>query len=196
MIRRHGGKRWRRRGSSIFFMLLTEAPSRPPPSPPPTMLSSDVQAAMISGTALVVAGWGGAYVLGNTLANGIEQAAERASKTLAESLKAGSEGLAALGDAAQAYKPAVAALGRSLERGLLLSLFPSSRRWVTAPGLSQPPPLAAAACLGCVLAQHAVPASSGEAILVPLLHSSVSLTLDPLICLPAARRSARTAASA
>ncbi|KAI7836880.1 hypothetical protein COHA_009280 [Chlorella ohadii] len=91
------------------------------------MLSSDVQAAMISGTALVVAGWGGAYVLGNTLANGIEQAAERASKTLAESLKAGSEGLAALGDAAQAYKPAVAALGRSLERGLLLSLFPSSR---------------------------------------------------------------------
>lgn len=69
------------------------------------MPSSEVQAAVISGAALL----GSAFVLSNALANSLE----RAAKTLAESIKPGSEGLAKLGEAAQAC---TSALRRGQER--------------------------------------------------------------------------------
>ncbi len=140
--------------------------------------------ALIQGTALV----GSAYVLGRGLAK-LGNAAEACVPAVSK-----------LGNAAEACVPAVAeagrglgALGRSADRltsqGLLRSLFPW---YVTAP-----PPLAAAACrLGCVLAQRAVPASSGEAMPVSLLHQSMFMTLSPPPCLPAARRRVSCAASA
>jgi len=89
---------------------------------------------------------------------------------------AGRRGLAKLVAAAQAYKPAVAALGRSRERGLLLSLFPGFSRSITAPPAAPAAATAAACRLGCVLA---CTASSCKAILLPLLRSSMSLTPAP-----------------
>lgn len=148
-------------GAALSFVLASRI-SRPS-IPSPAMASfSSILPAVIQAAGVV---WG-CHILASALGKSTEAAAD----------SAGSHGLAKLGAAAQAYKPAWppwAARGSAdcYSRCSQVSAGQSRHPQRLLP--PPPPPLAA---LGCVLA---CTASSCKAILLPLLRSSMSLTPAP-----------------